>query len=108
MHNSATVASRAEIGTPIARDTASTKEQTDEAVAPQTASSSKEHTEEDVTANPVHDWNDTADRYRMIAEAAYFKAERRGFAIGDDELDWLAAEEELTELMEGDHASEVA
>lgn len=32
------------------------------------------------------------DRYRMIAEAAYFIAERRGFADGRCEEDWYEAE----------------
>lgn len=49
------------------------------------------------------DWSDRDDRYEMIAEAAYFKAERRGFGLGDEELDWLEAEEELYERLGGDH-----
>ena len=32
---------------------------------------------------------------RMIAERAYFKAEKRGFATGHEIDDWLAAEQEL-------------
>lgn len=39
------------------------------------------------------------DRYRMIAEAAYYRAERRGFAPGHDLQDWLAAEIEVDELL---------
>ena len=35
------------------------------------------------------------DRRRMIAEAAYYRAERRGFANGDPVTDWLAAEAEI-------------
>jgi hypothetical protein len=34
-------------------------------------------------------------RRRRIEEAAYFRAERRGFAPGSELLDWLAAEAEL-------------
>jgi hypothetical protein len=34
-------------------------------------------------------------RQRKIAEAAYFKAERRGFAGGRELDDWLAAEQEV-------------
>lgn len=45
------------------------------------------------------DWNNAEDRYEMIAEAAYYKAEQRGFEIGEDELDWLEAEQELFHLM---------
>jgi len=36
-----------------------------------------------------------AERYRMIAEAAYFRAERRGFADGSEVQDWLEAVEEI-------------
>ncbi len=45
------------------------------------------------------DWSNLEDRYEMIAEAAYYKAEQRGFAVGDEELDWLEAEQELLEKM---------
>jgi hypothetical protein len=34
-------------------------------------------------------------RWRMIAEAAYFKAQRRGFAGGDAKSDWAEAEAEI-------------
>src|SRR5690348_6684830 len=34
-------------------------------------------------------------RQRMIAEAAYFLAQRRGFADGDPLQDWLAAEAQI-------------
>jgi DUF2934 family protein len=34
-------------------------------------------------------------RRRMIAEAAYFRAQRRGFRGGDPVDDWLAAEAEV-------------
>lgn len=45
------------------------------------------------------DWSNLEDRYEMIAEAAYYKAEQRGFVVGDEELDWLEAEQELLEKM---------
>jgi len=51
--------------------------------------------------HPVHDWSDRNAREKMIAEAAYFKAEQRGFAVGVDLLDWLKAEEELIRHFEG-------
>lgn len=35
------------------------------------------------------------DRHHMIAEAAYYRAECRGFAPGCELEDWLAAEAEL-------------
>jgi hypothetical protein len=34
-------------------------------------------------------------RWRMIAEAAYFKAQRRGFVGGDSKRDWAEAEAEI-------------
>lgn len=39
------------------------------------------------------------DRYRLIAERAYFKAEERGFAPGGEVADWLAAEIEIDDLL---------
>jgi Protein of unknown function (DUF2934) len=33
-----------------------------------------------------------ASRYEMIATAAYYLAERRGFSPGDELTDWLTAE----------------
>ena len=41
------------------------------------------------------------DRVSMIAEAAYFRAERRGFQGGVDEAttDWLEAEAEIDALL---------
>jgi hypothetical protein len=42
----------------------------------------------------------TADeRYKMIAEAAYYRALRRGFQNGTQEDDWLAAEREVDALV---------
>lgn len=39
------------------------------------------------------------ERMRMIAENAYFRAERRGFVGGSTELDWLEAEKEVNSLL---------
>lgn len=41
------------------------------------------------------------DRWKMIADAAFFKAERRGFAPGGEVADWLAAEMEVDALLMG-------
>jgi hypothetical protein len=38
---------------------------------------------------------DPAQRASLIANAAYFRAERRGFAPGRELEDWLAAEAEV-------------
>jgi hypothetical protein len=40
------------------------------------------------------------DRARMIAEAAYYKAERRGFVGGDPLQDWLDAEAEIDRILD--------
>ncbi len=38
-------------------------------------------------------------RYRMIAEAAYYHAERRGFVGGDCAQDWIDAEAEIDSIL---------
>src|SRR3569832_430219 len=42
---------------------------------------------------------DTASGALMIRTAAYFRAERRGFALGHAEEDWIAAEREIDERL---------
>ena len=42
---------------------------------------------------------DAAERQRLIAEAAYLMAERRGFEQGDPAQDWINAEEEVNRLL---------
>lgn len=44
-------------------------------------------------------------RRGMIAEAAYLRAERRGFVGGDEREDWLAAEAEVDALLRAGHGS---
>lgn len=44
---------------------------------------------------PISRMTDSAMRERRIAEAAYYRAERRGFAPGFELADWIAAEQEL-------------
>jgi hypothetical protein len=38
-------------------------------------------------------------RLAMIREAAYYKAEKRGFSAGNDAQDWADAEREIDELL---------
>jgi len=45
------------------------------------------------------------NRQASIAEAAYFRSERRGFAPGYELEDWLAAEEEVDQRLFGERAS---
>lgn len=40
------------------------------------------------------------ERRAMIAQAAYLRAERRGFAPGSEVEDWLAAEADIDALLE--------
>lgn len=40
------------------------------------------------------------ERYQMIAEAAYFRAEKRGFTGGSIEEDWIQAEAEIDHLLQ--------
>ena len=42
------------------------------------------------------------DRRQLIAEAAYLRAERRGFQPGKELEDWLAAEIEIDALLDAD------
>lgn len=42
-------------------------------------------------------------RRAMIEQAAYLRAERRGFAPGGEEEDWLAAEAEVDALLKAGH-----
>ncbi|MGH8305508.1 MAG: DUF2934 domain-containing protein [Steroidobacteraceae bacterium] len=42
-------------------------------------------------------------RREMIAQAAYLRAERRGFAPGRETEDWLAAEQEVDALLKVEH-----
>jgi len=45
------------------------------------------------------------DRRQMIAEGAYLRAERRGFAPGSEQEDWLAAEAEVDALLKAGHGT---
>jgi hypothetical protein len=42
----------------------------------------------------------TDDRQRYIAEAAYYKAEKRGFTVGGELADWIEAEAEIDALLD--------
>ena len=44
-------------------------------------------------------------RRALIAEAAYLRAERRGFAPGNETEDWLAAEAEVDALLKAGQSS---
>ncbi len=44
-----------------------------------------------------------AERHHLIAEAAYLRAEHRGFSSGDPVIDWLAAEVEIDTALSRRH-----
>lgn len=50
------------------------------------------------------------ERNRMIAETAYYRAERRGFATGGEMEDWVRAETEIDRWIQTDasHATRAA
>ncbi len=39
------------------------------------------------------------ERWRMVAEAAYFIAEKRGFQNGDPAQDWIEAEKQIDAIL---------
>jgi len=45
---------------------------------------------------PVH--IDTGELYNLVAVAAYYRAEKRGFAPGGELQDWIEAEAEIKQL----------
>jgi hypothetical protein len=45
-------------------------------------------------------------RHALIAETAYLRAERRGFAPGQETDDWLAAEAEVDGLLRAEQSSQ--
>jgi len=49
---------------------------------------------------------DPQERRAMIAQAAYLRAERRGFEPGHETEDWLAAEQDVGHLLSTVAASE--
>jgi hypothetical protein len=60
--------------------------------------STEMHAEGSITPMP-------AERHEMIAVAAYFVAERRGFAPGDAVRDWLEAERQIDGMLAGMRAA---
>ena len=49
---------------------------------------------------------DPVQRHTMIAEAAYFRAERRGFEPGYELEDWLGAEAELDRALHSERSAQ--
>jgi hypothetical protein len=51
-----------------------------------------------LAAGPVY--LEPEQRHALICEAAYFRAERRGFCPGQELDDWLAAESEIDRTLQ--------
>lgn len=49
----------------------------------------------EVDSDSIKNDIDAASLHQMIAEAAYYRAEARGFCCGDPRQDWLEAEAEI-------------
>lgn len=49
----------------------------------------------------------TTEREQMVAVAAYYRAEQRGFSSGNEVEDWLWAEKEIESLAVGTDAESV-
>ena len=73
---------------------AGTKEAPAKKVARKSATSSKSQ------ASSIH--ISSEERWKMIAIAAYHKAENRGFAPGGELQDWAEAEQEVDKLLMSD------
>jgi len=79
---------------PAAKPVASAKAKGDKAPAAKSAPA-KSKAAKGNGATPIT----PEQRYRMICDAAYFRAERRGFIGGNPAEDWTAAEAEIDGLL---------
>lgn len=105
MNSGASVTSKAQttdVGTkPQAAATTSPLPQANEekssagASMPRTPTSSASARSPEVKANDLTRSISMEERYRLIAEAAYYRAEKRGFQGGDPAQDWIQAEKEI-------------
>ena len=50
--------------------------------------------------NDINKKPTSEEKHRMIANAAYFRAQKRGFADGDPVADWIEAEKEIEALLQ--------
>ena len=51
--------------------------------------------------------NGGTQREQLIAEAAYFRAEQRGFAPGNEMSDWLDAESDVERMLKSSPAASI-
>lgn len=69
----------------------STTANPDKQPAGKTPNTTAKKTPKDQAAPPIT----SEQRHQLIAEAAYLRAERRGFSGGDPNQDWMEAEKEI-------------
>jgi hypothetical protein len=79
-----------------ARKTVAAKKKT--AAAPAPSKARKKSPTAAKAAKPRHGIP-PEERQRLIAQAAYLRAERRGFSGGSPEQDWLLAEAEIDAML---------
>lgn len=53
----------------------------------------------DAVPEPIPSQPNADERHEMIATAAYYLAEHRGFAAGAADLDWLTAERQIDAML---------
>ena len=94
-------AKNASADSPPASKTATTKKAvTEKSVASKTVSGKAAPGKKVSTGAAVHRQISSAERRRMIAEAAYIRGESQGF-LSDEQEDWLLAEAEVDSLLIG-------
>lgn len=64
-----------------------------------TASKTTKRTRSKSAAKDVKPVITSEERHRMISEAAYYLAEKRGFVPGHEESDWLQASKEVDSMI---------
>ncbi len=69
------------------------------AVAAQAPVRTRRKTATTTKAEPSRQGITAEERQNMIAQAAYLKAERRGFTGGSPDRDWLEAEAEIDAML---------
>jgi hypothetical protein len=83
---------------PAAKAKSTSERQTPGSAKKQAITHSEYHLEEPIRVSPEL-------RERMVRDAAYFRAESRGFAGGDPAQDWLEAEAEIEHLLGGSRSA---
>ena len=89
--------------TPAAVSAAESAETTAQAPAQGTRTRKRSQPKQTLATTPTTVTVSADVRRGMIAEAAYLRAERRGFAPGHEEEDWYAAEKEVDAQLASGH-----